>query len=178
VCQASTTIYLAAVRANMNITHREPHSDKVNYTDYGLDATVNYDGKKIDLTFRNTTGSDVYIMAYLVRANGRWNCKVDIYGEAHEPGVTYDLIAETVEVLPAPVDPEYVEDEDGTHIMYIDEEPVVKRKASDGVIVETFKVRYVDGVEAERTYVARDTYKAKSQQLWVGIHGRDELPVN
>ena len=175
VCQASTTVYLAAVRSDMTITHREPHSDKVNYTDYGLDATVNIDGKKIDLTFRNTTESDVYIMAYLERGKGRWICRVDIYGPALPEGVTYDLIAETVEVLPAPVDPEYVEDEDGTHVVYIDQAPVVKRKASDGYVVETFKVKYVNGKEVERTYVARDTYKAKSQQLWVGVQERDDF---
>lgn len=178
VCQASTTIYLAAVRANLQITKREPHSDKVNYTDYGLDATVNYDGKKIDLTFKNNTNSDIYILTYLVRANNHWNCRVDIYGEAHEEGVTYDLIAETVEVLPAPVDPIYVNDEDGTHVMYIDDEPVQKVKASDGVIVETFKVKYLNGEEVERTYVARDTYKAKAQQLWVGVHEREDLWIN
>ena len=173
VCQASTTVYLAAVRADVSITHREPHSDKVNYTEYGLDATVNIDGKKIDLTFKNTTASNVYVMAYLERKNNHWICRVDIYGEALPDGVTYDLIAETVEVLPAPVDPEYVEDEDGTHVVYIDDAPVVKRKASDGYVVETFKVKYVNGKEVERTYVARDTYKAKSQQLWVGVQERD-----
>lgn len=174
VCQASTTVYLAAVRANMNITKRTAHSDKVNYTEYGLDATVNLDGKKIDLAFKNTTNSDVYILAYLIRANGRWNCKVDIYGEAHEEGVTYDLIAETVEVLPAPTDPEYLQDKTGEHVVYIDDEPVQKRKASDGVIVETFKVKYLNGKEVDRTYVARDTYKAKAQQLWVGVSERED----
>ena len=40
-------------------------------------------------------------------------------------------------------------------------------------MVETFKVKYVNGKEVERTYVARDTYKAKSQQLWVGVQERD-----
>ena len=179
VCQASTTIYLAAVRANMNITKREPHSDKVNYTEYGLDATVNIDGKKIDLTFKNSTASNVYIMTYLVHANGHWNCKVDIYGEAHEEGVTYDLVAETVEILPPPELPEYVEDKDGTRVVYIDDEPVLKRKASEGVIVETFKVKYLNKVEVERTYVARDTYKAKSEQYWVGITERPgTMPLN
>ncbi len=172
VCQASTTIYLAAVRSNMTITKREPHSQKVNYTEYGLDATVNYDGKVIDLVFKNTTASDVYVMTYLERSGGRWICRVDIYGEALPEGVTYDLIAETVEVLPAPVDPEYVEDKDGEYVVYIDDKPVMKRKASDGYIVETFQVMYVNGKEVNRTYVARDTYAAKSQQLWVGIQER------
>ncbi len=177
VCQASTTVYLAAVRANMTITHREPHSDKVNYTEYGLDATVNLDGKVIDLTFKNTTGSDVYILTYLTRSGGRRVCHVDIYGMAHPEGVTYDLVAETVQVLPAPVDPEYVEDKDGEHVIYIDDKPVQKRKASDGCVVETFIVKYVNGKEAERTYVARDTYKAKAQQFWVGVSERDDLWV-
>lgn len=178
VCQASTTIYLAAVRANLQIVKREPHSDKVNYTAYGLDATVNYDGKKIDLVFKNDSGSNIYILSYLVRANGRWNCKVDIYGEAFEEGVTYDLVAETVEILPAPVDPEYVNDETGEHVMYIDDPPVQKEKARDGVVVETFKVKYVNKVEVERTYMARDTYKAKAQKLWVGVHEREDALTN
>lgn len=174
VCQASTTVYLAAVRANATITKREPHSDKVNYTEYGLDATVNLDGKVIDLVFRNDTGSDMYVMAYLTRANGRWVCNIDIYGEALPEGVTYDLVAETVEVLKAPTDPEYVEDKTGTEVYYIDDKPVQKRAASDGCKVDTFKVKYVNGKEVERTYVSTDTYKAKSQQLYVGIHEHDE----
>ena len=176
VCQASTTVYLAAVRADMTITHREPHSDKVNYTEYGLDATVNLDGKKIDLTFKNNSASDAYVMTYLVRSGGHWICHVDIYGEALPEGVTYDLVAETVEVLPAPVDPEYIEDKKGEHVLYIDEDPVLKRKASDGYVVDTFKVKYVNGKEVDREYVARDTYKAKSQQFYVGVKDRPLVP--
>ncbi|MBR3764183.1 MAG: VanW family protein [Clostridia bacterium] len=172
VCQSSTTVYLAAVRADMNITKREAHSDKVNYTAYGLDATVNLDGRVIDLVFKNDTGSDVYVMSYLVWSSGHWVCHVDIYGEALPEGVTYDLVAQTVEVLPAPVEPEYYEDKTGEHVLYIDDPPVQRRGASDGCIVETYKVKYVNGKEAERTFVARDTYKAKAQQLWVGIKDR------
>ena len=176
VCQASTTVYLAAVRADMTITHREPHSDAVGYTKYGLDATVNLDGKKIDLTFKNNSASDVYVMTYMVRSGGHWVCHVDIYGEALPEGVTYDLLAETVEVLPAPVDPEYIEDKKGEHVLYVDDEPVLKRSASNGCIVETFKVKYVNGKEVDREYVARDTYKAKSQQFYVGVKDRPLVP--
>lgn len=173
VCQASTTIYLAAVRANMQITKREPHSDKVNYTGYGLDATVNYDGKKIDFAFKNNTTSNIYIFSYMERVGNKWNCRVDIYGEAHEEGVTYDLIAETVEILPPPEDPEYIEDKTGTKVYYIDETPVQLRAATEGYVVDSYKVTYVNGQEVSREFVARDTYKAKSQQLYVGIHDRE-----
>ena len=56
VCQASTTLYQAAVCAGLQIVKREPHSDSVSYTEYGKDATVYWVGKrKIDLVFRNNT---------------------------------------------------------------------------------------------------------------------------
>ncbi|MGN0763926.1 MAG: VanW family protein, partial [Aristaeellaceae bacterium] len=54
VCQASSTVYIAAVQAGLQIIKREPHSDQVNYTDYGKDATVYWQyGRKIDLQFKN-----------------------------------------------------------------------------------------------------------------------------
>ena len=157
----------------MQITKREPHSDKVNYTDYGLDATVNYDGKKIDFAFKNNTTSNIYIFSYMERSGNKWNCHVDIYGEAHEKGVTYDLVAETVEILAPPEDPEYIEDKTGTQVYYIDETPKEKRPATEGYVVDSYKVTYVNGQEISREFVARDTYKAKSQQLYVGIHDRE-----
>lgn len=175
VCQASTTMYLAAVRANLEIVKREQHSDKVNYTDYGLDATVNLDGKKIDFVFKNNTQSDIYIVAsvQLDRKIDKkhYIAKVDIYGEPLEEGVTYDLVAETVEILPPPVDPEFKEDEDAQYVTYIDEEKVV-RKAAEGYVVETFKVKYLNGQEIDRTYMYRDTYKAKSELVYVGVSER------
>ena len=64
VCQASTTLYQAAVCAGLQILKREPHSDSVSYTDYGKDATVYWVGKrKIDLTFKNNTEDPIYIIA-------------------------------------------------------------------------------------------------------------------
>lgn len=176
VCQASTTMYLAAVRANLEIVKREQHSDKVNYTDYGLDATVNLDGKKIDFVFKNNTASDIYIVASVQLDRkidkNHYIAKVDIYGEPLEDGVTYDLVAETVEILPPPVDPEFKEDENATYVTYIDEEKSV-RKASEGYVVETFKVKYLNGVEMDRTYMYRDTYKAKAELVYVGVSERE-----
>lgn len=176
VCQVSSTIYIAAVKANMEIVKREPHSDKVNYTEYGLDATVNYDGKKIDFVFKNDTASDVYI-----KARVEYDPKVDkdhkyvlieLYGESLGEGVSYDLKAETVEILPAPVEVEYIKDKDGTHVTYVDQEEQ-KRPASEGYVVDSFKVKYVNGEEVERIYMYRDTYKAKTQQIWVGVTDRE-----
>ena len=57
VCQASTTVYLAAIQSGMTILSREPHSMAVSYTEYGKDATVSDTrGREIDFSFRNESG--------------------------------------------------------------------------------------------------------------------------
>jgi vancomycin resistance protein YoaR len=61
VCQVSTTVYNAALLANMEILSRAHHSRPVDYAPIGRDATVAYPAP--DLKFRNTTGAPVYILA-------------------------------------------------------------------------------------------------------------------
>ena len=57
VCQASTTVYLAAIQAGLKINKREAHSNPVNYTEMGMDATVNSTrGHEVDFTFTNNNG--------------------------------------------------------------------------------------------------------------------------
>lgn len=53
VCQGSSTIYLAALRANLEITERYPHGYITRYVPDGMDATVYYGVK--DFKFKNDT---------------------------------------------------------------------------------------------------------------------------
>lgn len=64
VCQLSSTLYNAALYADMEIVERRNHSMPVHYVDRGRDATINSVGNIIDFKFRNNTSSDVIIMAY------------------------------------------------------------------------------------------------------------------
>lgn len=59
ICQASTTIFVAALNAGMTITERHQHSMVVDYIDVGLDATVSYG--VLDLKFRNDLAVPVKI---------------------------------------------------------------------------------------------------------------------
>lgn len=59
ICQAATTIYGAAIRANMEIIERHNHLWKSKYIPYGLDATISYG--YLDLKFRNNSKNPVYI---------------------------------------------------------------------------------------------------------------------
>ncbi len=61
ICQTSTTLYNAALLADMKIVERESHFFPATYVPYGLDATVSWG--EIDFKFQNARQSDVYILA-------------------------------------------------------------------------------------------------------------------
>lgn len=61
VCQGSSTLYLAALRANLEIRERYPHGFLTRYVPDGMDATVYYGVK--DLKIRNDTPFPVKLAA-------------------------------------------------------------------------------------------------------------------
>jgi vancomycin resistance protein YoaR len=62
ICQVSTTLYNAVLRAGLEIIERHPHSQPVDYVPPGLDATVS-DEAGLDLRFRNQLDVPVTIGA-------------------------------------------------------------------------------------------------------------------
>ena len=102
MCQASTTVYLAAIQSGMTILSREPHSMAVSYTEYGKDATVSDTrGREIDFSLPERIRRTVYLAAHVI-GSGRKNleCEVRIYGPSLN-GTSYELVTETVEVIPS-----------------------------------------------------------------------------
>ena len=63
ICQASTTIYNAAVRANLQIVERYSHYYPSTYADAGMDATIDYPA--LDLKLKNITEYPVYIQCHM-----------------------------------------------------------------------------------------------------------------
>ncbi len=61
VCQPSSTLYMAVLRADLEVTERSNHSFTVSYTPLGEDATVSWGGP--DFKFRNDTDYPVKILA-------------------------------------------------------------------------------------------------------------------
>ena len=62
ICQVSSTLYCAMMFAQLETVSRTNHYFKVNYLDYGLDATVSW--PKPDFKFRNSREYPVKIVAY------------------------------------------------------------------------------------------------------------------
>lgn len=173
VCQVSSTIYWAAVRANMQIVKREQHALRVGYTEFGFDATVNYTGKKIDFVFKNTSESSIYIITKVVKRpsidKSHYLVLCEIYGPAPETGVTYDIVAVTKEI-PIP-EATIIPDKTGQHVVYTDDKPyTVAGKV--GYEVDSYKVKYVNGEEVERTFMYHDTYSPVQPVTYVGVNER------
>jgi len=68
LCQSTSTIYMAAQYAGLEIVERNPHYTVLSYIRPGFDATVwfGYGGtQELDMRFRNNTDSDVEIREYV-----------------------------------------------------------------------------------------------------------------
>ena len=61
VCQTSSTIYYACLRANLEITERYAHRYVPAYIDWGMDATVSWGGP--DYKFTNNTDYPIKVVA-------------------------------------------------------------------------------------------------------------------
>lgn len=68
ICQASTTLYICAMKADMKAVERYAHAYPSVYADRGLDATVDYGN--LDMKFKNTKDYPVYIATYVYDYNG------------------------------------------------------------------------------------------------------------
>lgn len=64
ICQASTTLYGAALRSGMTIIERRSHSSRSVYVPIGQDAMVSYGSS--DLKFRNDLNRPVKIVTYVI----------------------------------------------------------------------------------------------------------------
>ncbi|MDD6490070.1 MAG: VanW family protein [Clostridia bacterium] len=80
ICQASTTIYICALKADMEVVERHAHQYPSSYAERGLDATVDYGN--LDMQFKNSGKYSIYIATYVYDYNGD-GCNelmVEMYG--------------------------------------------------------------------------------------------------
>lgn len=80
ICQASTTLYICALKADMEVVERYAHQFASIYADRGLDATVDYGN--LDMKFKNTRDYPIYIATYVYDYNsdGIDELLVEMYG--------------------------------------------------------------------------------------------------
>ncbi len=158
VCQVSTTLYNAAVKADLEIIERSPHSRVSDYVPIGLDAAVNWPGQ--DFKFKNTSDYPIFIVAEF--SDQKLTFK--IYGKQLDDGVYIKLESEKTETIAAP---EGVKDKYDPTIL-AGSEPKVE-KARDGARAISYKIYYdKNDNEIKREVLDKSTYPASQAIRRIG----------
>ncbi|AQR97548.1 VanW family protein [Clostridium saccharoperbutylacetonicum] len=146
ICQVSTTLYRAVMKANLRSIERTNHSMVVGYAQPGLDATVSYG--YLDYKFKNVYDFPIYIQGTTVGKVVTYS----IYGDSSAlNGKTYDMANEILATIP----PETKVVPDNT----LPEGKEVKDGAGmTGYQARSYQITYENGVEVNREIVATDTY--------------------
>lgn len=155
VCQTSSTLFNAVVRADLEIVTRYAHSWPSSYVNKGEDATVNW--PSLDFVFRNNGQFPVFVVAWYANQE----VTVEIYGQMLEDGQTIDLYSEVTQTLKPSDDILYTLDESL---------PAGTRKAGrqkrTGYVVDTSKVYYdAEGNELRREKLWTTTYRAQQEEI-------------
>lgn len=157
VCQIATTLYNAALLAELEITQRQNHSMSVGYVKPSKDAAIAGTYKDIKVT--NNYETPVYVEGY---TEGR-TLTFTIYGRETRPANReIEYISETLGVVNPGAPKEVVNPSMA---------PGSRRQvqsAHRGIRSRLWKVVRVDGVEQERTIVSTDTYNASPAIVQVG----------
>ena len=145
ICQTSSTLYNAALLANLEIVDRSNHQFLTSYVDAGRDATVAWGS--IDFQFKNTRTYPIKIEA--TAKNGV--CKMSIYGIKEE--TEYEVVIQS-EVLSYISYTTKYEDDDS-----LDEgEEVVEQSGYNGCTSEAYRILKKNGEVVSKTLLSKDTY--------------------
>ena len=141
VCQVSSTLYNAVVRAGLNTTERHPHSYEPKYCNPGEDAMVSYDGKMgPDMRFKNDSNVAIAIRGTFDSANN--TIKMSIIGIPILPEGTTLTMRSVKTGESDPPKPNYVDDPQ----IPVGKEVLVD-KATMGSTWNTSLIKVVNGVE-------------------------------
>ncbi len=104
ICQASTTVYGAALRSNMTIVQRSNHSIQSVYCPIGQDAAVSY--PELDFKFKNPTEYPVYI----VTSTAGKVLTATFYGYQSPDYDKIEITSQKTATIPAPTEAKYTVD--------------------------------------------------------------------
>ena len=163
ICQVSTTLYNAVLRAELKVTERSNHSMTVHYVPLSADAAIS--GTDKDLKFTNNLDHPVYIQGVA----GGSSITFTIYGKEYRASNRkVEYVSETVSTR-GPSE-KVIKDntmEEGKR--------VVESNGRTGYTARLWKVVYIDGKETKRTQVNSSSYMSTPSVVRVGTK-KKEVP--
>ena len=150
ICQISSTLYNAALLANLEITDRRNHNFVSTYVPEGRDATVVYGST--DFKFKNSRNYPIRLTCSVSGGVARF----DIKGIEEETEYDVKIVTSVIGSTPFAEELE-VDDslEPGTKI--------VSQAGHNGLRVNSYRVLYLNGEEVSRTLLATDTYRVMNR---------------
>lgn len=145
ICQVSSTIYYAVLRADLKIVERYAHSREVTYVPKGEDATVAWGSK--DFRFENDTEFPIKV----VTSHDKNSLTIKLYGTQTQNKTV------KIETTINQTTPFEVERELDTSLA-----PGTEKVVSNGYTgykTTSYRVVYIDGREVSRTLENNSTYK-------------------
>ena len=160
ICQVSTTLYNAVIRAELTVTARSNHSMMVGYVEPSMDAAI-AESAGMDFRFRNDSDHPIYIDGN----TDNKNITFYIYGiETRSPDRKVSFESETIETTPS----------EGTVIEQDPTLPVGDVHVSSGHTgykAQLWKIVTENGQQVSREVFNRSTYNMTPQIVTVGTAG-------
>lgn len=156
ICQVSTTLYNAVLRAELEVTERQNHSMTVSYVELSEDAAIA--GTEKDLKFKNNLDHPIYIEG---KTSGN-TITFTIYGkEYRKKNRSIDFVSETTSTR-SPSEKKVKDSslEEG--------KTKVESSGKTGYTAKLWKVIYKDGEEQERVQVNSSSYMSVPKVVRVG----------
>ncbi len=165
ICQVSSTLYNAVIRAELAIEERYCHSMIVTYVKPSMDAAIA--GTYKDLKFTNKFDFPIYIEGY----TRGMTITFSVWGEETRPAnrkVTFES-EET-----SRTEPEIqIKTSDALPVGYVNTD----QSAHVGVTAKLWKVVTVDGVVESKTQFNQSTYKPSPKIITVGMSCDDATAI-
>lgn len=161
ICQVSSTLYNALLRAEIKITKRFSHSMAVSYVDLAADAALAGDYK--DLIFENNTDAPIYIQG--VYTEGTLTFRIyghDTRAKGHKVEYKSELISTTpikTETKKDPSKPKGYTDTTPGHV---------------GYVAKLWKITYENGKQVEKELLHTSTYAMSPQKVVKGTGETDK----
>ncbi len=150
VCQLSSTLYNAALLANLDILERSSHMFLTGYVAASRDATVYYGS--LDFVFKNSRNYPIKVVA--TSQNGV--CKVSIYGIKEE--TEYEVIIQSKVTSYINYTTTYKND-----ATIAEGKEVIEQHGANGCRSEGYKILKLNGKIVSQTLLSKDTYSAKER---------------
>ncbi len=164
VCQISSTLYCAVLRADLQVTERHNHSLPIGYVPGGQDATVSYGS--LDFRFKNNTGAPIKIVA----THSNRNVTISIVGSASakkKVEVTSEKISSTEPTMTQIKDPSLPTGQ-----------TKVITKGKPGSVYMTYKRVYDANGALVSESKSKSTYKATPGEVAVGTGAAPSAPTS